>query len=417
MQTVMMPQLSAGPPKPMIKPDFSLNWHTGRYSGVQGFSRTYDTSTRAGAGGVLEQVNANILRTDHDPVTGEYLGAQIEGQATNLVANPTDASSWSSTSATVTDTTQTVGLFKKIKVASTGGDWNRVNAAFTTATAGDVFSVTYFIQAGSSAQARIIIRDSDAAVETYLYGSLSSGLSVVGEFAGTVSHLEQYTATDGIYVVKLQFTSANTTSTLSFGVGPNSTTSGEDIFVLGMQATQGTEPNSFVLLDSSSTTRYADMLAVSQPDNLPQFQSSLDGTYRIRFKAPKYWGNYLYALCVGDGTINFLATRLTSGGNVEVVSFSSGSGTAFHSYGAPPADGWVTAVLQHDGSDLTSSVNGASVQTTTCANGASSVGTPQLDIGKAGNTNHLHGHVYQVDYWKKSNFTSQQLQELSAWAH
>ncbi|WP_297580674.1 hypothetical protein [Roseibium sp.] len=130
------------------------------------------------------------------------------------------------------------GLFEEpMRVASQGATWNRAGRPFTWV-AGDPVYLTFQYAAGTSGEVRLTIRSSDSATETKIRGTVGSVVNDETSF-GTVDYFKEYALPNGHYLLLVKFTpDANAAG--SIGLGPNSSTVGEDVvFYAGQIRDQG----------------------------------------------------------------------------------------------------------------------------------------------------------------------------------
>ena len=197
--------------------------------------RTYFDSS-----GVLQTAAADEPVIEYDPVTGEKLGNRIWGSYTCLNQysfSPTNAA-WVTDGATSSAFGGSVGLFTPVRAASAGGAWNTLrfgspaNGAGTFS--GASFVVKFVYMAGTSGRLRIKLRDTTLGVETRIAGTITGTKSVVGiAEAGGAAVLSDVSAGSGLRVIAVHFTPTTPTNAFTFGAGPDSATSGQDVVICG----------------------------------------------------------------------------------------------------------------------------------------------------------------------------------------
>jgi hypothetical protein len=196
-------------------------------------------------------------RFDHDPTDNSALGLLIEGSRTNDVHDSADASQWGTVgSPTITDTGTDRGGFNVIEVASGGSSLHSALSNGFTATNGQDIAITVYVEPGTSDQIRITTRitDGSGTDENQVRGTFGS-VSLAFTQDGTITDVQE---TDFGTITRITFIyTPGKDGTVEIGIGPNSGTSGENVFVLGCQAEQGSFPTSFIETAGSAVTRAA----------------------------------------------------------------------------------------------------------------------------------------------------------------
>lgn len=197
--------------------------------------RTYFDSS-----GALQTAGTDETIRAFDPATGEFLGNQIWGSYTCLNTHsfsPTNAA-WTPDSATVSAYGSSISLFSPIRVASTGVLYSTARLASPSNVNGIFDGVASFIvkvvyAAGTSGRLRIKLRDITAGIETTVTGAVSGAKSPLGTSAGGVTVRADVSIGSGLRMITVHFTPATATNKFTFGAGPDSVVSGEDVVVCG----------------------------------------------------------------------------------------------------------------------------------------------------------------------------------------
>ena len=211
------------------------------------------TGTYLGSDGLLKTAAVDEPRLEYD-AQGNALGLLIEEARTNLIAySAVTTVNWSQTGSTNTNRNDNaLGVFSGLDVVSNGQTWNRASISLTIVS-GNTYAVTVFYKEGTAENVRITCRANG--VESNLGGQAGS-LTIFSESAGPLTLLseEDY---GGIKKVTLLWT-PNSSSGVSFGIGPNSNVSGESVIAYGAQVETGTFPTSYIPTEGSSVTRAVD---------------------------------------------------------------------------------------------------------------------------------------------------------------
>lgn len=365
------------------------------------FTRS-STGTYEDAGGLIQTAAIDAPRFDYS--TGRR-GFLIEGARTNEVPYAYDPNQWSATSATITDTGDDVGIFNKVAVASTGAVWNRANAlsSFTWDTT-KTYAVRFYYIVGTSGRVRITCRNSTAANETQITGTPGSLATTLSD-AGTVSGLTE--RDHGPYrSVSFLFVPAANSSNTSFAIGPDSSTSGENIYSLGAQVEEGSFHTSLIPSNGTATTRAADVAQITGTAFSDWFNASA-GTLFADFQqfGPATTGSFGSIANISDGTSNEsielrqpygparYRLQVVDGGVDQVEINNNESNTTANKIAGAYAE-----------NDFAFTVNGEAVIT-------DSSGTlPTVDQMTLGE-NKLNGHMFNFTYYntRLSNATLQEL--------
>lgn len=229
---------------------------------------TYSRASAAsyfGADGNLYNATSGTPRVDYNPVTRALRGLLVERGSTrlntHLTANTT--AGYINDGATLTPLSDNVlGQFPGVSVAGTGGTWNRQSTVPIAITSGLAYAFTAIVRPGTSGKVSVRARDSVGGTESTAHLTFGGVFSVVATGAGTLTNLTERTLADGVTREITGIWTPNFTGTGSVGVGPYSTTVGEDVKFYALQVEQSPAPTSLILGDGAATTRSADLLDV-----------------------------------------------------------------------------------------------------------------------------------------------------------
>jgi hypothetical protein len=202
----------------------------------------------------------NVPRVEYD-ADGNRLGLLVEEARTNLIST-SDASGWvvSGSGIKTINTQFTLGAFTGAIKASGGGDWNRIRTGYVTVTSGTTYTLTLFYKYGTSNNVLINFRDVSSASESRIVGAWGSLTNSLAN-AGTVTILEETSLPNDVKKVVIKYV-PDFSGNFEFGVGPNSTTSGETVIALAAQLEQASIGTSYIKTTGSTATRSADVPSI-----------------------------------------------------------------------------------------------------------------------------------------------------------
>ncbi len=182
--------------------------------------------------GVYQSLGINTLpRTDR--------GLNGNGQIAAMLADGNDLSqaTWSDLGAVASEplTGERLGLFKRVRVASTGGASTGRRRQILPSLSALSYQVRVYYEAGSSARVRVRIDDASAA-GLVLTGNVGDLPATLSGSAGVISEGQNFSIGDGIYLYTCIFTPASAGAG-AIGIGPDSSTAGEDVIALGIDVT------------------------------------------------------------------------------------------------------------------------------------------------------------------------------------
>jgi hypothetical protein len=207
----------------------------------------------------MVQASANILRLDHVPVTGAQRGYLFEAGATNLLQHSVaSVSNRSSAGGILTNLTLgALGLFQGVSIASLGAKSDRMHPPIISLAANVSYTISVLFRSGTSTTGRSVPRNKAAGLNSMIAGDIGDFIPA-GLYTGGLNQKKFQTFADGTHYFKAEFTPSRTDDYL-IGFGPHSSTSGEDIAILGMQVEVGTAGTSFIETGASTATRAADV--------------------------------------------------------------------------------------------------------------------------------------------------------------
>lgn len=301
------------------------------------------TATHFDSAGVLQTAAANQLRIDHDPATGECLGALIEGARTNYCTYSEALSNWAGQSnVTVTDDAITVkGIpFSKVEATTSATSDMSSNLGAVGATE-MVYSIKAKKGSGATDANRLGIYNGTTPGAVYIV-SINWDTGAVTEIVGAANG--ETIVTDlgnGVWNVELRITSGiNASDTLYVyaGFADEAATAGEYTYFSCAQLEAGKFATSYIKTEASAVARAADLLT------LPT-----DGWYNP-----------------AGGTIYLEAASLVpdGGAGVTAVPISIG-GTSYNEavyLTLPSSSGFVSVIVRSGGSTEAGLNGGASVE-------------------------------------------------------
>lgn len=256
-----------------VAPAFFLDFAPQRFV-VDGVHAAIDTAvtlsnastirTKIDADLKIRKAAANMLRVTHKNGRSQAL---LEGTATGLQGAETNPNLWypDGGAGRTSYSTAFGDLANGVRIASAGGYWHRYSRpCMAAATVGQKFAFSAVVKPGTSGSFYLGVYNGTASKGA---GIVPSGADwtapiVRDNGAGAISKMQSVALADGVYLVSfvLTFADAATSGGWTFGVGPNSDTSGADVIVYAMQVEVGDEPSSLIHNDGDGqVTRTADL--------------------------------------------------------------------------------------------------------------------------------------------------------------
>lgn len=344
----------------------SLDFTTGVLDPRLTFTRAANTATVINSSGLVQTVNADVPRFDHDPTTLAPRGLLIEGSATNLL-------NWSESFATS---------------GGTNNNWADTNLTRTSTNNADPAGGTTALRITASAGNGTII--SSAALGTSAERTFSVWLRRV---TGTGNI--QYTQNNGTNWTTQAITSSwvryTFTHTVAHRVGIRIVTSGDAIEIWGAQLETSSDASSYIPTGASQVTRNADECQLLNLTTMG-FNAS-EGTIYTDVGVRRNTGSQRnYTFLPASGTNN----QIFEGSGTALNVYSSGSFVAQIGTSLLSASK-IAAVYKVN--DYAVSINGAAVVTDT--SGAVPSSLTKLTIGGsiANATAYANGHIRVFKYW------------------
>jgi hypothetical protein len=394
------------------------------------------TFTRASTGtyfdqlGVMRTAASGVARFEHNPITFESLGLEIEEQRTNLVTYSDDFANaaWTKTEGTITANTVvspdgTLNGDKFIE-STTASSVHVLISAAATGVLSTTYVASFYIKSAERTRARVVMTfggsngvyaDADLSAGTVgaatALNTATAGVSTItsvgnGWFRVTVSGSSS-ASTSITTRVEILDASGNRSYTGNGSSG---------IFIWGAQLEAGAFPTSYIQTVASQVTRAADAASMTGT-NFSSWYNQAQGTFFVDGST-----NRPYSASVGG---QFLSPAADSSnrmwiaqGNttnfVQVNGQSGGSGQwDFFVGSAPVANQQTRAALAYSINDIAASGNGSAVGTDTSATIPS---VTQLTIGvgvtlSAGST--INGTIRKIAYYPL-RVTNANLQALTS---
>lgn len=240
------------------------------------------TATYYDSAGVIQTASTDTPRFDHDPVTGECLGLLIEDARTNLFTYSEvqfGSAGWDQESGqTPVDLSlNALGVFDGVRITSNGQNWHGLKtnlAQLPTLTASTSYVLSVWFKPGDSNPsnkfrlqikdpalgAGLITQKGNNSTDHFSASSYTVG-SVPAQ--GTAEVLSVENAGDGVIRINVKFVPAATSSAYQVNLGPNATTAGETIILLGLQIEEGENPSSYIPTNGSQVTRSVDVVDIT----------------------------------------------------------------------------------------------------------------------------------------------------------
>lgn len=338
------------------------------------------------------------LRVEYDPVTGENLGALIEGASTNLFlrSEEFDNASWTKLFSTVTanaieapDGTTSMDIL----VEDSSNNVHRLQQG-TSVTSGLDYTLSTFVKAKERFRVRLDFQDSGFPTTANAKFNLSDQTAVPG--SGTTATIKEIT--DGIFRISITAT-ANATVTAAFFIdllddSGTETYLGDGssgMYVWGAQAEQQSLLTSYIRTEGSTVARVADDLELSAFGNFVEIQGAVFCEYNI--VGPDIANQYVWS--IDDNSANNRLTLLVAGTPRKLRTLVQNGGSVNADYSS------TTTIL--DNIKLKSLVNYGSVTIETFLDGVSvgsdsafniPNGLPAIHIGQDhSSAEMLFGHI------------------------
>ncbi|WEX07368.1 hypothetical protein [Chelativorans sp. AA-79] len=375
------------------------------------------TATYWDSNGTMQTAAPNVLRLDHDPATGEPLGAFIERQATNLALQSGNLSiapwAWGEGGASTIEPGDPAPIagetFWRITKDDSFSD-RRQGVALPTSTSR--FTASVFAKRGNVDVTRWWISLGGTLNGTAEFSFNFSTGQIVGApgTAGNIT-LNAFGAIpigDGIYRFWMDITPGN--STLAIVLLANNTGgTGDQHQYWGYELELGGgAPSSYIPTTAAQATRAADIVT-KDLGGLPF--SDDEGTLLIEAQDqhvfPTSGIRYYGGVTPGSGTSSYFGIGLYSTGHIGARSFGSSTPTL------PYVPGQKRMAVAWGGGDLAFSINGSPVQRTSLSQAQS--GLTLLTIGSlAQGASFVAGcHIKRIEL-RALCLTDAELQQMTA---
>ena len=364
---------------------------------------------------LFEHPNA-VPRVEYD-ADGNRLGLLVEEARTNLFAR-SDAKEWtvSGGGTTTINTDLTLGAFTGAIRASGEQDWHRMYAPYVSVTSGTTYTITAFFKYGTSNNVLLNFRDTGGSQESRIIGSAGNLTNSLAN-AGTVTVLQEEALPNNVRKVVVRYV-PDFSGSFEFGIGPNSTTSGETVIALAAQCEQASFGTSYIKTTGSTATRSADVATM----NLTEFgYNHSEGTVVVdaSFTIDPNGSDFPRVFEFNTGTSSIDRTLIfasESSNTLQASSFvNSVSQVAMQVKTSltSSVSGKIAFAFAKD--DFAASDDGDAVLTDTSGSFEPSVKRNKLTLGGSGANadNNMNGYIKSFKYYPR-RLTNAQLEDLSS---
>jgi hypothetical protein len=274
----------------------------------------------------LQTAASGVARFEHNPITGESLGLEIEEQRTNVFVRSEEfQTTWANTGVSVTTNTIVSpdgNLTGDKVVESTATSAHQVTQNIT-ATSGVTYTATLYAK---KAEIDVITTDfAGVLLGTY---NLSTGVATLGAGSAntTAVSVSMVNVGNGWYRCVSVWTRAGATATSDFRFSLRQSTSytGDGysgIYIWGAQLEAGAFATSYIPTTTAQVTRSADLASMTGT-NFSSWYRADEGTLYVE------WNEYL-AGTQGSATSPFAiadaSSTVTAGGKMYFYSFQAGN--------------------------------------------------------------------------------------------
>jgi hypothetical protein len=349
----------------------------------------------------LQTAASGVARFEHNPVTGESLGLEIEEQRTNVALNSEDFSTWTATSGSVV-TNQLVapdGTLTADVVSSTGAGLFKSFSGITAI----------------AHTASIFVKYLSGSANTFIFGfdtNPSNGRTTFNIQIGTIVSNGANVTSSSITPVgngwyRLTVT-ATATSTSCIFITYN-TNSGSQWAQWGMQIEAGSFATSYIPTVASQVTRSADSASMTGT-NFSSWYRADEGTIYSECSKIATASGFVYDIT--DGTTGNEIKQTWGSTNIRFFEITTNSSAQSSlSFSASYTNGnFVKGVQAYKVNDIAGSADGATAATDTSA---IIPVVNQMQIGyRIGNTVYLNGTIKKIAYYPK-RLTNAELQGVT----
>lgn len=342
---------------------------------------------------VLLTAASGVPRFEHNPVTGESLGLEIEEQRTNLItySEQFDNAAWTKSNTTVTANTivapdGTLTGDKVVESNSTSRHEITLASAIAGATAGATYTLSLFAKAAGRSYVEVFFATGEITNNPYAIFDLANG---------TVSYSSGATASiistgNGFYRCSITAIPLSTTITPFLGIVNTASTARlnsytgdgfSGIYIWGAQLEAGAFPTSYIPTTTAQVTRAADAASMTGA-NFSSWFNQGPGSFFVDYATVYQSAAYKTVATLTDGSNNYMqfrsfsASGSTMGANNQIV--SAGSLVADFVIGSAASPFALKVGLAYATNDFASVANGGTVLTDTL--GAVPVGLNAMNI-------------------------------------
>ena len=364
---------------------------------------------------VLLTAGNNVARFEHNPVTGESLGLEIEEQRTNLITysdNFSDASWGRFPTANTSVTSNTIispdGMLTGDLISGTSAPYE-VNKSFTKASSAITYTLSSYLKAGATTIVQFTMSD-NATGQALVGFNLTTGVISSGPSNGTWSSSSATITSvgNGWYRCTLTATSPTNTGLLPTIVG---TTIG-NFYVWGAQLEVGAFATSYIPTVASQVTRSADS-ATMTGTNFSSWYRVDEGAFYAEATTNDVTGTgsrILWARNTATGTYDdSIQFDIRRGNGLSVAEFRTNN-VQQAGLGMNISSGSVKVAMSYKTNDFSASLNGAAVVTD-----ASGIvpSVNAMNIGSHIDSTNLNGTIRKIAYYPK-RLTNAELQGITS---
>jgi hypothetical protein len=362
---------------------------------------------------VLQTAASGVARFEHNPITFESLGLEIEEQRTNLVLRSEEFDNAAWTKANVTATANTIvapdGTLTGDKAsANTGSSLKAlVTATNVTITAGAIYTLSFYVKNSGVQYVSLTLDDGATAngVTTsfdLIAGTISRAALTYGTGASASSSI--VAVGNGWYRLTLTGTAGTAATTARCGLAIQTTgitqfisytgNGFDGVFVWGAQLEAGAFPTSYIQTVASQVTRAADAASMTGT-NFSSWYNAAEGTLYVAGRATPSVAQRFAG--INDGTDNNAIRLVYRGANTGGFSVNaSGTAQADLFTGGALANILTMQAGAYKVNDFAASVNGLAVATD--VSGLIPSGVNKLDIGQSSGAP-LNGTISKIAYY------------------
>ena len=360
----------------------------------------------------LQTAAAGVPRFEHNPVTGESLGLEIEEQRTNLLtySEQFDNAAWTKEQLTVTPNTLIApdGTLSADKlVESTANSSRNIRQAVTGITSGSTLTVSAFIKAAERTLCSLYINDNASAsnrVQATFDLSLGTTYSAsnFGTFTGATSSITP--VGNGWYRCTLSGVATGVTAVqgrIYIGTSTYTGNGTSGIYIWGAQLEAGAFPTSYIPTVASQVTRSADSASMTG-SNFSSWYRADEGTVYAEASTFGFASSSNpTAVFLTGGAGDDVRIRRDSGNSRTQSLIRLGSATQAQFVGTSD---WTSAAtskklsLAFKLNDFGAANDGSGFATDTSGNVPL---VTSMDIGSAGALDRLNGTIKRIAYYPK----------------